>query len=275
MRWWDYSACCSRSPHDQNVRARRAHAGRSVPLLLYLAAGSTLLICGSLFAQGPAQVDVGKFSTAAEGTEFPDNWKPLTFKKVKRQTSYALVREGGIMVVKATSEAASSGLTREIRIDPMQYPIVQWRWKAGSLIQKSDVTRQDGDDYAARLYVTFEYDSAKVGLLERAKYEALRLLYGKYPPLGALNYIWATRESKGAIVPNPYTDRAMMVVVESGGDQLNTWVTEERNIAADYRQAFGTNPPLISGEAIMTDTDDTKESATAYYGDIVFKQASK
>jgi len=40
----------------------------------------------------------------------------------------------------------------------------------------------------------------------------------------------------------------------------------------DYKQAFGKEPPMISGIAIMTDTDNTGESATAYYGDILLKK---
>ncbi|MER3424857.1 MAG: hypothetical protein C4293_18185, partial [Nitrospiraceae bacterium] len=94
------------------------------------------------------------------------------------------------VVVMATSEASSSGLIREIAISPRDYPIVQWRWKVGNLLKKSDVTRKEGDDYPARLYITFAYDPAKVGLFEKAKYEAARLIYGQYPPGGAINYIW-------------------------------------------------------------------------------------
>jgi hypothetical protein len=74
------------------------------------------------------------------------------------------------------------------------------------------------------------------------------------------------------MVPNPYTDRVMMFVVESGEAKLNQWVVEERNIYEDYKKAFGEEPPMISGVAIMTDTDNTGESVTAYYGDIVFKK---
>jgi hypothetical protein len=66
----------------------------------------------------------------------------------------------------------------------------------------------------------------------------------------------------------------MMIVVESGADKLNQWITEERDILEDYRKAFGEDPPLISGVAIMTDTDNTGESAVAYYGDISFKKKS-
>lgn len=235
---------------------------------------SLFLLLLPLIALGQqgAVLEVGKFSGAPEGSEFPDGWKPLTFKKIARHTAYTLVKESDRVVVKAVSEAASSGLTREITIDPREYPIVQWRWKVTNLIAKSDVTRKDGDDYPARLYITFAYDSSKLSLFERAKYEAARLLYGQYPPLGAINYIWANRESKELIVPNPYTGRAMMIVVESGSANLNKWITEERNIYTDYKRAFGEEPPLISGVAIMTDSDDTKEFATAYYGDIVFKK---
>lgn len=225
-------------------------------------------------AQSVVILEIGKFSAAAEGETFPDGWKPLTFKKIERHTAYKLVKDGDSVVVKATSEAASSGLTRDVKINPKEYPIVQWRWKVANVFKNGDVTKKEGDDYPARLYITFEYDSSKVGFLEKAKYEAARLMYGQYPPIGAVTYIWESKAPKGTVVPNPYTDRAMMVVVESGASQLNTWITEERNLYEDYKRAFGDEPPLISGIAIMTDTDNTRESATAYYGDIVFKKAT-
>lgn len=245
---------------------------------------SALAMIGSLIAllavpwiapaQSVAILEIGKFSAAAEGETFPDGWKPLTFKKIERHTTYKLVKDGDTVVVRATSEAASSGLTRDININPKEFPIVQWRWKVANVFKKGDVTKKEGDDYPARLYITFEYDSSKVGFLEKAKYEAARLMYGQYPPIGAITYIWESKAPKGTVVPNPYTDRAMMVVVESGGSQLNTWITEERNLYEDYTRAFGDEPPLISGIAIMTDTDNTRESATAYYGDIVFKKTA-
>ena len=72
-------------------------------------------------------------------------------------------------------------------------------------------------------------------------------------------------------MPNAYTGRVKMIVIESGPSQLGRWIDERRDLRADYRQAFGDQPPTISGVAIMTDTDNTGESATAYYGDIVFE----
>jgi hypothetical protein len=61
-----------------------------------------------------------------------------------------------------------------------------------------------------------------------------------------------------------------MVVVESGDTHAGRWVEERRNVREDYRLLFGAEPPEISGVAIMTDSDNTGESATAWYGDIVF-----
>ncbi len=61
-----------------------------------------------------------------------------------------------------------------------------------------------------------------------------------------------------------------MVVVESGPSQIGLWIDESRNIYDDYKRAFGEEPPMINGIAIMSDTDNTKERAIAYYGDIVF-----
>ena len=231
-----------------------------------------LVIPFTVYAEPDDVLEVGRFSAAVPGTEFPENWKPLTFPKIKRHTVYTLIRDGDVVIVKAMSEASSSGLKREITIDPKEYPIAQWRWKIGNILKRSDVTRKDGDDYPARLYITFAYDSAKVNVFEKAKYETARLLYGQYPPLGALNYIWDSKAAKGAVVPNPYTARAIMIVVESGAANVNRWVTEERNVYEDYKAAFGEEPPLISGLAVMTDTDNTGESATAFYGDIVFKK---
>jgi hypothetical protein len=223
-------------------------------------------------AQQEAILEVGKFSAELQENSLPTGWKPLTFKKIDRHTRYTLLKDGDAVVVKAVAESSASGLVREIKINPKEYPIVQWRWKITNILKKGDVRRKEGDDYPARIYVTFEYDSRKLGFFEKAKYEAIRLIYGQYPPIGAINYIWESKAPKGTAIPNPYTNRVIMIVMESGETRLNQWVSEERNIYEDYKNAFGQEPPLISGVAIMTDTDNTGESATAYYGDIIFKK---
>ncbi len=217
-------------------------------------------------------IEVGKFSGEKIENKTPSDWKPLTFKKVERHTTYSLVKDGGTVVVKAVSESSASGLVREIKIDPKEYPIVQWRWKVENVLKKGNVHIKEGDDYPARLYITFEYDPSKLNFFERAKFGAIRLLYGQYPPIAAINYIWESKAPVSTFVPNPYTDRVMMIVVESGETRLNEWVSHKRNLYEDFKKAFGYEPPMISGVAIMTDTDNTGERAIVYYGDILFKK---
>jgi len=216
---------------------------------------------------------VGPFSRASEGGGFPQGWEPMVFKKIKTHTRYTLEEDDGTMVVKAESRAGASGMIRKIDMDPHERPIISWRWKVGSVYDKGDATRKKGDDYPARIYVAFAYDPDKLSFTERLKFKAAKALYGEYPPMAVLNYIWASHAEKGRILPNAYTDRAMMIVVQSGPQKTGTWLTETRNIVDDYQKAFGTTPPPISGIAIMTDSDNTGESTTAWYGDIQFLEA--
>jgi hypothetical protein len=230
---------------------------------------------GLALAQNVSTLEVGTFSNATLGTALQDGWKPLTFKKIPKHTSYEVVEDGDRRhVIKANSEASASGLTKEVKIDPREYPVVQWRWKVDNLLTTSDATRKDGDDYPARLYITFEYDPDKVSVGKKLKYKAGRVLFGDIP-IGAINYVWERKAPVGAIIDNAYTDFVKMLVVESGPQQLGAWIDEERNVYEDYKMAFGEEPPMINGVAIMSDTDNTKERATAYYGDIIFKKTTR
>lgn len=219
-----------------------------------------------------SMLEVGPFSRAQPGGDWPPGWRPLTFKKIDSHTRYQLVRDGDTVVVKARASASAAGLVRELSVDAREYPILSWRWKVENILQAGDVHRKDGDDYPARLYITYRYDPQRVSAWERAKYEAAKFFYGVYPPLRSINYIYESHAPVGTIVPNAYTDRVRMIVVRSGRAELGRWIQEERDLYADYRAAFNEEPPQISGIAIMTDTDNTGESATAYYGDIVLKR---
>ena len=242
--------------------------------LFAISAFALLLITpGHAGNQPPDRPDillVAPFSTATAGGDFPADWAPMTFKKIKRHTRYELVNDAGTVVVKAVSDRAASGIMRKMRIDLRQYPIIRWRWKVDAVYQGGDVTRKDGDDYPARIYITFLYDPAKAGFFDRATFEAAKLVYGEYPPMGAITYIWASKAPVSGVFANPYTDKVKMIVVRSGGKNTGRWFAESRNLLEDYRAAFGADPTLVSGIAIMTDSDNTGESATAYYGDIAF-----
>jgi len=232
-----------------------------------------LLVAGVLsVASAPANVPplpIGAFSRVQTGNVLPTGWMPLTFRHIARHTQYSLVRdaEAGV-VVRAHADNAASGLIRAIAVDANEHPVLRWRWKAQNLIQKGDLTRKDGDDFPARIYVSFRYSPERLSVRDRAKYAAARVIYGEYPPHAGLNYVWDTKAAPGTIAPNAFSDRVKMIVVESGTGRLRQWIDYERNIVADYRMAFGEDPPPIAGIALMSDADNTGESVVAYFGDI-------
>ena len=207
------------------------------------------VICASLVAVVTVTATVGRADDLAVSrfsVEGLAGWTPKSFKGA---TDYRLVDDNGRMVVEATSNATASGLVKKIRFDPVTYRYLRWSWKIDHIIKDGDEKSRAGDDYAARLYVIFP---------------------GRFFwQVKAINYIWANRLPKGESLPNPYTAEDMMVAVESGSSQAGQWITEERDILADYRYLFGEDPKGAEGIAIMTDTDNTGGSAVAWYGEIV------
>lgn len=96
----------------------------------------------TIHAQSQDIIEVGKFSAGTMGDTLPPGWKPLTFKKIERHTTYTLIKVDNTVVVKAVAEASASGLTREIKINPKEYPIVQWRWKIMNILKKGTYTER-------------------------------------------------------------------------------------------------------------------------------------
>jgi hypothetical protein len=211
------------------------------------------------------------FSSLRPGAALPDWLEPYVLPNQPRRTEYTLVGDGGRTVLKALSDASTSGLVRAQRVDPRTHPVLAWRWKVMSLIGKSDLTTKSGDDFPARLYLTFDLDPATLGLGTRMKLALARAIWGERLPLAALCYVWDARLPPGTIAPNAYTDRVQMVVADSGPAQLGRWVRHERDYAADFRRAFAAEPPPVNGVIVSVDTDNTGERAETYFGDVEFR----
>ncbi|MFP3984213.1 MAG: DUF3047 domain-containing protein [Desulfurivibrionaceae bacterium] len=236
-------------------------------VILFVAA----IIYGPHMEAGEHLITVGDFSNLQDSKSLPENWEPLHFEDIERHTDYKPVRTENGHVIRAESQNSSSGLIRKVRIDPVKYPIVEWNWKISNVYEKGDARKKAGDDYPARLYITFAYEPDKMGFFQKLKFKTVKIIYGEYPPTSTLNYIWANQVETGSILANPYTDKVKMIAVESGSNKANQWIRERRNILEDYREIYGEDPPEITGVAIMTDSDNTGEEATAWYGDIIFK----
>lgn len=134
--------------------------------------------------------------------------------------------------------------------------------------------KKERDDYPARIYITFDYDKSNLSFGQRIKYAVVKTFTSYRIPLRSINYIWANKAKKGTVAPNPNTSWVQMIALQSGNKDAGMWKNESQNIYEDYKKAFGEEPPMIDGVAIMTDADNTNGNAVAYYGDIVFKKTT-
>ena len=218
----------------------------------------------------PKILKIGPFSLAKLSDLTPPGWTPLIFSNIERQTAYYLTHLQNKIVVKAYSEDAASGLYRKLDIDPTKYPQLRWQWKIDKLIETADIHSKEGDDYPARIYVSFDYDTERLSVFEKFKLNVYTALHGEAPPLAVINYVWDNKAPVDTVISNAYTDRVKMIVVQSGPAAVGQWRSETRNVFEDYQKAFGEAPLRITSIALMTDTDNTHSTASSYYGDIAF-----
>ena len=210
------------------------------------------------------------FSAARPGDAPPAGWTPLAASNTTPRTRYTLVDDGGVTVVRAESKAAASGLSRPLQVNPLEFPWLRWRWKIDNLIASADLRTKAGDDFPARLYVMFDYPLEKLSFIERSKLRLARALFDPDLPAATLCYVWDGTAAVETIAPSAYSDRVRLIVVASGAARVGRWVDVERNVAADFRAAFGEDAPPVRAIAIATDTDNTGAFATTNFGDIYF-----
>jgi hypothetical protein len=215
------------------------------------------------------EILVGPFSSGSAGGAFPAGWRIATLPNVAA-TGFSMVDKDGVIAVQMDAANAAATLHRPVHIDPADTPILRWRWRVRNLIEGADLKRKQGDDLPARLYVMFDYPLDRLSFIERVKITLARSVSGTPLPAAALCYVWDATLPASTTLRNAYTDRVWMIVVRSGSRRLDRWVMEERDVAADFRSAFGEEAPPITGIAVAADTDQTGETVRSWFGDISF-----
>jgi hypothetical protein len=200
----------------------------------------------------------------------PAGWVHTQINEDTRATDFAVVEDGGVGVIQARSDAGASSLIHTLASPVPASSRLQWRWKVSNAVPDSAMADKATDDYAARVYVFFDLDRSKLSLGDRLKMDMARAFWGANLPTAALCYVWGTRDAIGTIGPNPYTDRVRMIVLERGDARGGQWVSEQRDLAADFRAAFGEAAPAVTGIALGADTDNTGARVEARFADIRF-----
>ena len=184
------------------------------------------------------------------GDGWDENWKEKRFTRSSNR--FEMIREESNAVLRVTSSNSAAGMFRDLKIEPLQSAQFSWRWKVDrSLADNTNERQKQGDDYAARVFVVFK-SSIFLPWTSRA-----------------ICYVWAGHDSVGSVYKNPFSGGVMTMVLQSGDDRVGEWLTEERDIVADYIRCFGKAPDKVSGFAVMVDTDQTGAEATAWFDDMV------
>lgn len=191
----------------------------------------------------------GRYQVSAFASGSLAGWQEKSFAG---KTDYQLVRLEDKQVLQASSESSASGLFKESPVNLKKYPFLNWRWRVENRIESGDEREKSGDDYVARIYLVINH-----------KYFFWKSL--------ALSYVWANKSGKGEIWNNAFAGKSVkMFALRSSEDATEVWVNEKRNVYEDLKLAFGEEISSIDAVAIMTDTDNSRSVARAYYSEIYF-----
>ncbi|MES3002572.1 MAG: DUF3047 domain-containing protein, partial [Pseudomonadota bacterium] len=197
----------------------------------------------------------------------PFRWRHMTFPG-KTATSFSYTRKDGRDAVAVLAASSASMLRRKVRIEPSELRNVRFSWKVPQLIAGADMALRDADDSPVRVVLFFEGDRSRFSARDAMLSELVHTLSGEEMPYATMMYVWCNRREPGSVIASPRTSRVRTVVVESGTNNLGQWLDYERNIRADYERAFGEAPGALIGIGIMSDSDNTRSTAQAWYGPV-------
>lgn len=185
---------------------------------------------------------------ARAGAAIPPGWE---LKVVSGKPDITLADQGGAdPALHFRSYRSSYALERPVDVDPAQMPYLSWRWKVSQLPKGGDFRHSSTDDQAAQVMVAF------------TDHRVLTYLWDSTAPQG-------TMESASSI---PLI-HIFAIVCRSGGADVNQWLQENRNIAADYQKAFGKMAPHVKGLRLQINSQHTGSSAESWFGEVAFRNA--
>ncbi|MFQ5664804.1 MAG: DUF3047 domain-containing protein [Candidatus Binatia bacterium] len=186
-----------------------------------------------------------------------DRWVERGFPSIERKNTFSLATDPvGNHYLKVESAQSASGRGVHLRFSPRACSDVSWRWMVSHAIATADITRREGDDGAAKLYVVFDGPSLWNPFDKRV-----------------IVYVWDNAAPVGRVFHNAWLpEKERMLVLESGNEKAGRWVTERVHLAQDFGRAFpGERPGEVEALAFMADTDNTATQVSAGLDDLVIR----
>ena len=156
------------------------------------------------------------------------------------------------LALRLRSEHSSFALYRDVVVDLNEFPFLSWSWKVVRMPDQGDVRDRAADDQAAQVYVIFPRWPAPLRNSD------------------VVGYVWDSRAPVGTQITSTKAANVKIIVVESGRSPTDAWRVEHRDVARDYAALFGRPAPRVGQVAVMIDTNDTRGSAEALIGDLIF-----
>ncbi|MCX7741796.1 MAG: DUF3047 domain-containing protein [Tepidimonas sp.] len=236
--------------------------------LTWLGCGTAAALVGC--ASGPpaarpeaalADSDWARASQLAPGAR----WEHHVFPQ-RRITHYHAGQHEGRPALHADSDAGTSAVRMRLRVPADDIAALRWSWWVDELNPAFDISERDTDDAVARVILAFEGGREHWTARDHQLSELARLVTGEPLPDATLMYVWDARLPVGTVVRHPGTGRIRKLVVASGGQHLGHWLDLQRDPVADMQALFGETPSALVAVGLMTDANNTRSRARAWYG---------
>lgn len=216
-------------------------------------------------------LDMGLSKESYKSNAIPIGWSLKKSSTASRRGVAHWTVTDGMHAVRLHSDAALTFLQKTVNIDLKEYPTVSWKWMIENTLTGLNETTRAGDDHPIRIFFVFDPDESKQSWWFRLK-RFLYLDWAHGHPYGGgfTEYLWSSHLEMGEIINDPGMPSQKLIVVESGDKHVGQWRSYERNLYEDFLSLYAREPRRLIFIGILTDTDQTGQTATSYIADLKF-----
>lgn len=238
-----------------------------------LSAATMSLLCAAATAQ-PQPAPAQALPPLVQGAQaLGSAWRVVGLPAQKMPlTRYSAERVDGRLALRLEARASYGNFVHEL--PPLPLPrTLSWAWRMDQANPAVKLRTREGDDAAAKVCLSFDLPIQQVPFVERTLLRLARARTGADLPAATLCWVWGGRETTGDLIDNPYTRRVRSIVLRGAADASGQWLVESRDVAADFRRAFGDEsaaPPPLTAVIVAADADNTGATSVAHVADLQF-----